>query len=229
VDPVRIVVVDDHPVFAEALRDRLSAEPDIEVVAIAPDGRSVKSAVATLQPDVVTLDLHLGEEDGLAVGTQLLKIAPGLVLIAVTCVEDPLRAVDAVRAGVRAWVPKDMAVEFLLAAVRGAPRGHSWFPPALLGRMLPLLSRTAEVSRSDERLAGLTDREQQILQCLVGGLDRQAIADRLSLSVNTVRTHVQSVLSKLQVHSGLEAVAVASAAGLDGEPPQESCLSGGSR
>jgi DNA-binding NarL/FixJ family response regulator len=227
VDPLRIVIVDDHPVFAEALRERLSAETDLDVVATAADGRAARSAVATLQPDVVTLDIQLGEEDGLAVGTELLDIAPRLALVAVTCVDDPLRAVEGVRAGVRAWVPKDTGMEFLLAAIRGAPQGHSWFPPAVLGRMLPLLAQTSPVHRSDERLAALTGRERQILECMVDGLDRQAIAEELRLSANTVRTHVQSVLSKLKVHSSLEAVALARAAGLPDERVERRAAGGG--
>lgn len=217
VGPLRVVVVDDHPVFAEALRERLSAEPDIDVVATAADSRSALSAVATLQPDVVTLDIPLGEEDGLAVGGHLLGVAPRLSLVAVTCVDDPRVAVQAVWTGVRAWVAKDMGMDFLLAAIRGAAHGHSWFAPAMLGRMLPLLAGKGTVNRYGERLAALTDRELQILEHLVDGLGRRAIADRLCLSVNTVRTHVQSVLTKLQVHSTLEAVALALAAGLRGE------------
>lgn len=217
VGPFRVVVVDDHPIFAEALRERLSAEPDINVVATAADGRSALTAVATLQPDVVTLDIHLGDEDGVAVGAQLLDVAPRLLLIAVTCVDDPRVAVEAVWAGVRAWVPKDMGVDFLLSAIRGAVQGHSWFAPAMLGQVLPLLAGRGSVNRYGERLTALTDRERQILECLVDGLDRRAIADRLSLSVNTVRTHVQSVLTKLHVHSSLEAVALALSAGLRGE------------
>jgi DNA-binding NarL/FixJ family response regulator len=106
VDPLRVLVVDDHAVFAEALRERLSAEADIEVVATAAHGRSALTAVATMHPDVVTLDIHLGDEDGLAVGRRLLDVAPQVVLVAVTCVDDPRVAADAVRAGVRSWVPK---------------------------------------------------------------------------------------------------------------------------
>lgn len=211
---VRVVIVDDHPVFAVAMQERLSAEADIEVVATAADGHSARAAVATQQPDVVTLDILLGDDDGLAVGRQLHDIAPGVSLIAVTCMNDPQLAADAVRAGVQAWVPKDAGVELLLAAVRGAPHGDSWFPPALLGQMLPLLRSNDAPNRHDTRLAGLTDRQRQILECMAEGLGRRAIADRLQLSVNTVRTHVQAVLAKLQVHTSLEAVALALSAEL---------------
>jgi two-component system NarL family response regulator len=218
--PLRVVIVHGQPAFAEALQERLSAEPDIDVVGTAADSRTALAAVTRLKPDLVMIDPHLGSEDGLAVGAQLREIAPGIVLVAVTGVDDPRAAMRAVRMGVRAWVTMDMGVDFLLAAVRAAPYGDSWFPPALLGRMLPLIARP-EANRYDELLAELTDRERQILECMIDGLDRRAIARRLQLSANTVRTHVQRVLAKLQVHSSLEAVALALTAGLRGDEPDE--------
>ncbi|GAB2651780.1 response regulator transcription factor [Kribbella swartbergensis] len=225
VSPLRVVIVHGQPAFAEALQERLSAEPDIDVVGTAADGRSALTAVTNLNPDLVLLDLHLGSEDGLAVGVQLRDIAPRAVFVAVTGVDDPRAAVRAVRMGVRAWVSMDMGVDFLLAAVRAAPQGHSLFPPALLGGMLPLLARPEARNRYDDLLAGLTDRERQILVCMIDGLDRRAIARRLQLSSNTVRTHVQRVLAKLQVHSSLEAVALALTAGVRGDERDESAES----
>jgi DNA-binding NarL/FixJ family response regulator len=120
-------------------------------------------------------------------------------------------------------------MDFLLVAIRGAPHGHSWFPPAMLGRMLPLLARNGAADRDDEPLAALTDRERQVLECMVDGLDRRAIAARLCLSVNTVRTHVQAVLAKLQVHSSLEAVALALAAGAPAERSHDAGAARGGR
>jgi DNA-binding NarL/FixJ family response regulator len=209
-----IVVVDDHAVFAEALSQRLAAEPDIEVLGVAYDTRSAMASVATIHPDVVTLDVRLGEEDGIALCARMLDRVPGLSMVAVTGVEDPVQAVDAIRAGVRAWVLKGIMMPVLLAAVRGAVKGESYFPPALLGRMLPLLATHSNSVPTDHRLARLTGRELEVLQCMVEGHDRRATAAALFMSVNTVRTHAQSVLRKLGVHSGLEAVAVALSAGL---------------
>jgi DNA-binding NarL/FixJ family response regulator len=222
VNSLRVVIVHGQPAFAEALQERLSAEPDIDVVGTAADSHSALVAVTNLKPDLVMLDLHLGSEDGLAVGVQLRDIAPQAVFVAVTGEDDPRAAVRAVRMGVRAWVSMDMGVDFLLAAIRAAPHGQSLFPPALLGGMLPLLARPEARNRYDELLAELTDRERQILVCMIDGLDRRAIARRLKLSANTVRTHVQRVLAKLQVHSSLEAVALALTAGLRGDEPAAS-------
>jgi DNA-binding NarL/FixJ family response regulator len=212
--PLRVVVVDDHVMFAEALGQRLAVESDIQVLAVENDARSAMASVATLRPDLVTLDVRLGDDDGIALCARMLDRIPGLPVVAVTGVADPGRAVDGVRAGIRSWVLKDMAMPGLLAVIRGAAQGESYFPPVLLGRMLPLLASNVRGAVTDHRLARLTERELQILQCMVDGHDRRAIADALFLSVNTVRTHTQNVLSKLQVHSSLEAVAVALSAGL---------------
>jgi DNA-binding NarL/FixJ family response regulator len=209
-----VVVVDDHALFAEALGQRLAVEPDIEVLAGAYDARSAMASVATLRPDLVTLDIRLGEEDGVALCGRLVGRLPGLPVVAVTGVEDPVRAVAGIRAGVRAWVLKDDVMPVLLGVIRGAAAGESYFPPALLGRMLPLLATEVRGPVTDHRLARLTERELEVLQCMVDGYDRRAIAAALFVSVNTVRTHTQSVLSKLHVHSSLEAVAVALSAGL---------------
>jgi DNA-binding NarL/FixJ family response regulator len=209
-----IVVVDDHAVFTEALSQRLAIEPDIDVLGVAYDSRSAMASVATLHPDVVTLDVRLGEEDGIALCAKMLDRAPGLPVVAVTGVEDPAEAVSGIRAGVRAWVLKDAAMPVLLTAIRGVVKGESYFPPALLGRMLPLLATLGRRIVTDHRIARLTGRELEVLQCMVDGHDRRAIAATLFMSVNTVRTHAQSVLSKLEVHSSLEAVAVALGAGM---------------
>jgi DNA-binding NarL/FixJ family response regulator len=216
----RIVVIDDHPVFAEALKARLSAEPDMDVVGTAASSREALALVAGVRPDLVTLDIQLGREDGLALCEEMLESVSTLLIVAVTCVDDAARAVEAVRMGVRGWVAKDRSTHSLLAAIRGAAVGESWFPPGLLGRMLPELVRTSGATPVDARLRQLTEREYEILQCMVDGLDRHSIADHLVLSLNTVRTHAQRVLAKLGVHSSLEAVAVARAAGMRSETGQ---------
>jgi DNA-binding NarL/FixJ family response regulator len=214
VSTIRIVVVDDHQVFADALAGRLAEEPDFEIVGTATTGRAALALVATLQPDLVTLDAQLGTEDGVGVCAMMLRLRPDLHVVVVTDEDDTSRAVDAVRAGAQSWVAMETGIQALLDTIRGAVHGDSRFPPQLLGRVLPELVRGGTEQRVDDRLAGLTEREREILQCMVDGLDRRGIAQRLVLSVNTVRTHAQSVLAKLDVHSSLEAAAVALAAGM---------------
>ena len=122
----------------------------------------------------------------------------------------PARIVQALRAGVAAWVRKDESLEHLLDVIRSVTRGETWLPPAEAGNVVRLLLRERDQHRDGERLiAALTPRERTVLACFAGGAGhRDAVAEQLHLSVNTVRTHMQNLMAKLGVHSTLEAVAL---------------------
>ncbi|MER5640171.1 response regulator transcription factor [Kitasatospora sp. NPDC002227] len=120
----------------------------------------------------------------------------------------------AVRAGVRGWVPKDSTLQHLLVVIRGVLRGETWLPPPLLTRVVDeLIAQRSAQDEGAERLATLTAREREVLGCLCAGLSRPEIGRRLFLSTNTVRTHVQNLMLKLDVHSAVAAVALANRVG----------------
>jgi len=214
---IRVSVVDDHRVFAEALAGRLSDEPDIEVVGTASGPAEAFELFSRNDIDVLVLDLDLAGEDGLAVGRQLRQERPDLAIVVVTAATDDSRAAEAVQMGVRGWVGKQGAIESLLTAVRGAARGEIHLPASILTRVLASLS---ERNRSHEpeaqAVAILTARELEVLQGLTEGLSRNQIGALLEVSPNTVRTHIQSILHKLNVHSALAAAAFARKAGVGG-------------
>ena len=214
---IRVSVVDDHRVFAEALAGRLSDEPDLEVVGTASGPAEAFELFSRNDIDVLVLDLDLAGEDGLAVGRQLRQERPDLAIVVVTAATDDSRAAEAVQMGVRGWVGKQGAIESLLTAVRGAARGEIHLPASILTRVLASLS---ERNRSHEpeaqAVAILTAREHEVLQGLTEGLSRNQIGALLEVSPNTVRTHIQSILHKLNVHSALAAAAFARKAGVDG-------------
>lgn len=213
--PIGVVVVDDQLAFTDAFAALLSTAEDLRVVGVAFDAASAVAAVRRLRPDVVTVDLELAGADGAAVVAEIHAAAPHLAITVVTGVNNPQRAITAIWNGATAWVSKEDSATTLFDVLRLAAAGESSFPPALLGQILRVL-----VARGDPRrlrsgpLAALTRREYEVLLCLVEGLDRKSTANRLHLSVNTVRTHVQSILVKLGAHSTLEAVAVAFAEGV---------------
>lgn len=215
---VRVLVVDDHTVFAEALALRLAQEPDFVVLPIACTAGQALAEVARSRPAVVVLDLILGKESGLAVLDQIDADYPdtkAIVLTAADAVDsvDTVEAVvDAVRRGARGWLPKSVGVDQVIRAIRDVAAGGASIPPMLLGGVL---SRLARPNRTGcDPLSKLTAREREVLQCMVDGLPRPEIAKRLRLSSNTVRTHVQNLLVKLDSHSVLEAVAIAQQAGM---------------
>lgn len=211
--PIRVVVVDDQPVFAEALGARLRTEPDLEVLAEVYTVRDALATVTRLSPDVVILDIVLGDDDGVELEARLLEICPDLKVVLLTGLDDPTRVVEAVHLGAHAWVSKSVPSEELVRVIRGVQAGEVHIPPMLLASVLgPLRSDGNAAGPVAGPLDALTLREREVLQCFVEGLNRAQIAQRLFVSPNTVRTHTQNLLAKLHVHSSLEAVAVARAA-----------------
>ncbi len=212
--PISILVVDDHPVFADALQARLSGEPDLAAVAVAYSAAQALAQVRAAHPDVVVLDLVLGEHDsGLDVAEAIRDVAPATRVIILTGVESVNDVVAGLALGVRAWLPKTVDSEHLIHTIRGVYRGEAWLGPELLGRVLTALVARV-VSPPPNPLSRLTAREREVLQCMVDGLTRPEIAERLHMSINTVRTHTQNLIPKLGAHSTLESVSLALRNGL---------------
>jgi DNA-binding NarL/FixJ family response regulator len=217
-DTAGLLIVDDHRSFASALALRLAAEPDLRVVSVVTTADAALAAAGLHRPAVAIVDVELGDDSGLDLVARLRAAHPRLGIVVVTCHDDPRTVADAMQAGASAFVPKDYAVESLIDAIAATRRGDSWLPPRLLGDVLRHLEHGARVRREDEeRVARLTGREREVLALLVAGLDRASIGAELFLSTNTVRTHVQNLLRKLDVHSSIEAVGIALRAGV--RPP----------
>ncbi|WP_030259958.1 MULTISPECIES: LuxR C-terminal-related transcriptional regulator [Streptomyces] len=158
--------------------------------------------------------------DGITLLARLRRAHPGLRAVVLATVDDPHRAARALHAGATGWVAKESSLARLLAVVRGVLRDETHLPPALLTGVIRELTTARRDRTESERLVDtLTPREKQILRCMVAGLGRQAVAERLYLSPHTVRTHMQNVLGKLGVHSTLAAVAVARRAGVSPAEP----------
>ena len=213
--PVRILVVDDHRVFAGALAARLAAEPDLEVVGVANSAADAERLTLRHAPDLIVLDIELGDADGLELAPRLLEGHPESRIVVVTAHDTADLAGRALRAGVTGFVSKDGGIEHLLTVIRGVMRDETWVPARLLTEVLRDMRGEVE-SGSELRslLLRITPREREVLARMVGGVDRSGIAQELGLSVDTVRTHTQNLFAKLQVHSALEAVALAVRAGM---------------
>lgn len=158
-------------------------------------------------------------EDGLVDGISLVagvrSSQPGVRIVVLAEKDDPRRAALALQAGASGWVAKDCSLSRLLTVIRGVLREETHLPPALLTGVLRELTAARKHRTESERLVeSLTPREREVLRCMVAGLGRKAVAERLYLSPHTVRTHMQNVLGKLGVHSTLAAVALARRAGV---------------
>jgi two-component system NarL family response regulator len=150
----------------------------------------------------------LGEQSGLDVAGDIRELSPASQIVILTAVESTEPVVTGLSRGVRAWLPKTVECEHLVRVIRGVYAGEAWLAPELLGAVLSdLMDRTLDAP--PDPFASLTEREREVLQCMVDGLARAEIAARLHISVNTVRTHTQNLITKLGAHSTLESVALA--------------------
>jgi DNA-binding NarL/FixJ family response regulator len=215
--PVRIMIVDDHRVFAQALAARLGIEPGFRASAVTgiEQARAALAGTAVSgRPDVLLLDMDLGTGDGIGFARRIRAELPTIKIL-MLAVGHGTRVAEAVRCGVSGWIPKGASARQLIAAIRGALDGETWIPPRLLtGVLNDLLGGEQDRMRQHTSISALTARETEILRCMVAGLSRAAIADRLFLSPHTVRTHAQNILAKLAVHSTVAAVALARHVGL---------------
>ncbi|MBV2356765.1 response regulator transcription factor [Streptomyces sp. J2-1] len=236
---IRVLVVDDHRIFAESLAAALAAEPDVDVFAAGSGPAALRclerGAAEGRRYDVVLVDADLGATpppgprppvpvregqaegpaDGIALVAGVRRTQPSVRAVVLAERDDARRAAHALQAGASGWVAKDCSLSRLLTVVRGVLRDETHLPPALLTGVLRELTAARKHRTESERLVeSLTPREREVLRCMVAGLGRKAVAERLFLSPHTVRTHMQNVLGKLGVHSTLAAVALARRAGV---------------
>jgi two-component system response regulator DevR len=213
-EPVTVIVVDDHRMFAESLSRLLSEEPGIEVVGMAASGAEGIALAARLRPRVVLVDYQMPGQDGVEVAAAIKQLDPSTMVVMLTGSADDRVLIAAIDAGCSGFLTKDQAAVEVVGAVRAAAAGEALISPALLARLLPKLSRSQQVIGDD-----LTDREREILGRLARGTTNRVIADEVHLSLNTVRNYVQAILTKLGAHSKLEAVSTAVRAGIIDYPP----------
>ena len=211
----RVLIADGDAVFADAVAQALIEEVDVAAVETVSDGARASEAVERFRPHLVALDVDLPNVSALTLCTALLgrPRPPALLVLSATSEHRILLA--ALHVGAQGYLGKDADLDELLDAVRALLRGEASVPPRMLGGLLhDLIQRRRHAGAVHERFARLSRREREVLGLLAGGHDHLAIAGHLVISPQTARTHIQNVLSKLGVHSRLEAVSVAVEHGL---------------
>ncbi len=215
---IRVLVVDDHRVLAEALTAALSEEPDMDVVGIAGSVAEIPDHLAS-HVDVVLMDYMLGDGTG-ADGTRIVKARqPDAAVVILTAVSDGETILETVKAGADGYLTKDRALDDVVSSVRAAHAHEILLPRAVIMEIALRVAEARQNPPDAAPLEPLTPRELEVLRLLTEGLDSDAICDRLSIAPNTLRTHTQNMMSKLGTHSKLETVAFALRHGLV-EPPQ---------
>jgi DNA-binding NarL/FixJ family response regulator len=199
-DIIGVLLVDDHQLFTDALAHMLEAEPDLEVVAMANTAADAVQRVVRMRPDVVVVDPALADAAGLEVVRALRRAAPDTRVVLLTARGDRATFAAAMTAGCVGFIGKQEPAEVLLDAIRAVVAGDMAIPRSMVASLVPSTGR-----RSDE----LSARETEVLVLLADGVSTERIGETLFLSRNTVRAHVQRVITKLGTHSKLEAVAEA--------------------
>jgi DNA-binding NarL/FixJ family response regulator len=213
---ISVMVVDDHPLWRDGVARDLN-ERGFSVLATAGDMESAVRIARTVRPDVVLMDLNLGNGSGVDAIIGIVRDLPGtrvLVLSASGAHEDVL---EAVKAGASGYLVKSASVEELVDAVRRTAAGDAVFTSGLAGLVLGEFRRMSTTPEDGVRTPALTDRETDVLRLVAKGLTARQIADRLVISHRTVESHVQSTLRKLQLHNRVELARYAIEHGLDAD------------
>lgn len=215
---VRVLLVDDEDIVRMGLRMVLGADPSIEVVGEAADGQQAVSAVGTSRPDLVLMDIRMPRQDGLTALREIRGQHPGLPVVMLTTFDTDEMVLTALRAGASGFLLKSTHPAQLIEAVHAAAGGRPMLSPSVTTQLIAAVGRQtapAAAASAQVQLARLTEREADVAQAVAEGLSNSQIADRLYLSIGTVKTHVTHILEKLGLDNRVQiALLVRDASGI---------------
>ena len=212
-DRIRILIADDHPIFRDGMRGLLDSVADTEVVGEATTGEEAIARAASLQPDVILMDLKMPGMNGIEATRHIVQTSPHVGVLVVTMFEDDDSVFAAMRAGARGYLLKGANQAEMLRAIRAVGNGEAIFGPAIAERVMRYFAAPRPAA-TPQVFPELTEREREILALIARGQGNQEIAERLFLSLKTVRNHVSNIFAKLQVADRAQAVLRAREAGL---------------
>jgi DNA-binding NarL/FixJ family response regulator len=214
-ESIRVLIADDHTLFRDGLRALLASIPDIEVVGEASSGKEALRLAVEHQPDVILMDIQMPDLNGIEATRQILRTSPHVGIVVLTMFQDDDSVFAVMRAGARGYVLKGADQTVLLRAVRAIANGESLFSPEIAARLMQFFANLEPASRP-ELFPELTEREREILSFIADGQTNAEIAEKLVISMKTVRNHVSNIFSKLQVADRAQAAIRAREAGLGG-------------
>ena len=212
-EAIRILVADDHPVFRYGLRALLAAEPGMEVVGEATTCDEAIALAASLQPDVILMDLNMPGINGIEATRRILAMNPHINILVLTLFDDDDSVFAAMRAGARGYLLKGAEGDETVRAIHAVSSGEAIFSPSIARRLMQYFGAPRPTA-PPQAFPDLTEREREILTLIAQGYTNMAIAEQLVLSPKTVRNHVSNIFSKLQVVDRAEAIIRARDAGL---------------
>ena len=209
-----ILIADDHPLLREALRQTLSSRKDMEVVGEASDGEEAINLASQLKPDIVVMDIMMPNIDGIEASRQIKKVAPNTAILILTAYDDENYVIGLLDAGAAGYLLKSARGQDLVQAIRAIRAGESVLHPGIIEKLLKrAMTRSAEITEPKVNEL-LSNRETEMVKLLATGMSNKEIAERLSLSIRTVKAHMSNIFTKMSVASRSEALVEALRLGL---------------
>jgi NarL family two-component system response regulator LiaR len=210
----RILLADDHPLLREALSQVFSSEKDMEIVGEANNGEEAVNMTSQLKPDILVMDIMMPKFDGLEASRQIKKVAPNTAILILTAYDDDNYVLGLLEAGAAGYLMKSARGQDLVEAVRAIRAGESVLHPMIIEKLLKqaMIKPPGAVDRKIKEL--LSDREMEMLKLLATGMSNKEIADKLFLSLRTVKAHMSNIFTKMSVASRSEALVEALRKGL---------------
>ena len=215
-NPIRVLIADDHPLFRDGMHGLLDSVEDTEVVGEAATGEEAVGLASEVQPDVILMDIKMPGINGIEATREVLAANPQVGILVVTMLEDDDSVFAAMRAGARGYLLKGAEQSEVLRAIRAVANGEAIFGPGIARRVMGLFS--VEKPQAPEAFPELTEREQEILRRIARGQGNAEISSELFLSLKTVQNHVSNIFRKLQVADRTQAAIRAREAGLGDGP-----------
>ena len=201
-DPIRVLIVDDHAMVRQGIATFIETQDDIQLIGEAANGREAMARVAELAPDVVLMDLQMPEMDGITATREIKARHPEVKVLALTSFVNDTQITPMLRAGAAGYLLKDISADELMKAIRAVQRGETPLAPVVAKKLIEGVAAPSDETRA---LAQLTEREREVLALLGCGMSNKEIAAQLSISEKTVKFHVSSILSKLNLNDRTQA------------------------
>ncbi len=218
---IKVLIVDDHPVFRDGLRQCLEARKELQILAAVGNGEEMWKAIRMHgRPQIVLMDIEMPGNNGIELTTALAAKHPEVRVVMLSAFSDTERVFSALKAGAVGYLLKNTAPDEIRAAVERAAAGEPMLSGEIAGRVLHEFEREREDQRFREQLADLTSREEEILKLVATGESNKEIGNRLFISEQTVKNHVASIFRKLHVNDRTKAALIAVKLGLAGEKPR---------
>ncbi len=198
---IKILIADDHPLMREALRYAIEDEEDMQLVGEASNGEEAIQIAQQTTPDIILLDLLMPVLDGLSTINELITADPEVHILVFTSSQEEDKINSAVESGVLGYLNKDAPRKDLLYAIREVSQGRAYLPPAIAARLLSRLRKNKRMPQAEIMVEKLTPREMEVANWVGKGLTNRQIADALTLTEGTVRTHVHNILQKLNLQN----------------------------